>query len=145
MVLRFKLVPASVLLATGFAGFLTPFACSNSVDEQRGNVGQLCFEDEQQPCLPGLTCVQLPVEGGGYDGGECFDIVDASEGTTAATEDAYANAVPADALETGVGEGDGVGGDAALGSDAPKFALDASIELAEDGLASESSVDATAE
>jgi hypothetical protein len=77
---------ASVLLVTGL---LVALACNNSNDAQLGNIGQDCFEapDGSLSCDPGLTCVPIPGDSGGFEGGECFDL-DAGEESTAPDADA---------------------------------------------------------
>jgi predicted small secreted protein len=74
---RTHLLAACVVLA---AGVVVSFACNTTRDEQLGGTGQLCFANES--CDDGLTCVRLPLEGGGFEGGECFDLHEASEEET---------------------------------------------------------------
>ena len=76
---------ASVFLV---AGILVPLACNDFVEEQRGNVGQACFvaPDGAMSCDKDLTCVPLPLDGGGFDGGECFPL-DAGDEATEAADD----------------------------------------------------------
>jgi hypothetical protein len=98
------LLAACVVLATGV---VVSLACNTTRDEQLGGSGQLCFGDES--CELGLTCVRLPLEGGGYEGGECFDLGEASDDGTSP------DASEEDDGGGDVGEAEGEGGD----SDAP--------------------------
>ena len=102
----------TVFLAPGVllgAGILVMLACATNDDEQRGNDGQLCFSD--QDCDdPRLTCVLLPLEGGGNDGGECFCLGDACASSTVSSEDALTDGMAADSGEPA--DADGGGGDA---------------------------------
>jgi hypothetical protein len=95
------LLAACVVLA---AGVVVSLACNTARDEQLGGSGQLCFANES--CEPGLTCVRLPLEGGGFEGGECFDLGDASDDET--SSDASEEVVADD----GGGEPDGGDSDA---------------------------------
>ncbi len=107
------------LLAAGVlvgAGVLVTIACNNTQDEQFGGLGQLCFEGPggALTCDPGLTCVPIPLDGGGTDGGQCFDL-DVGDGAMSA-DDAMEDALADDAG----GEADAGGeGDSAFDSDAP--------------------------
>ncbi len=119
-------VAASLLLTFGL---LVSLACSNTDDEQRGNIGQLCFVNTESPCNPGLICVPLPLEGGGFDGGECFDLSEGGE--DGAAEDALTDAGAPDGLaadSADAEQADGGGVDAAEGEPAPEAGVDGETE-----------------
>jgi hypothetical protein len=118
------------------AGFFVALACNQLPDEQLGNVGQLCFEgpDGVLSCDPGLTCVPLPLDGGGTDGGQCFDL-EAGDESTVPADDALEDAVTTD----DAGEDASEGGEG--GSDVQEAATDAPP----DSPATEAGMDARAD
>jgi hypothetical protein len=107
------LLAACIVLTVGV---VVSVACSTTRDEQLGGSGQLCFANES--CDDGLTCVRLPLEGGGSEGGECFDLHVASD------DERSPDALEEVADDGGgdVGESEGEGGESDAPTDSPEAA-----------------------
>src|ERR1700733_10354739 len=138
---------AGVFLVTGVLG---PLACNTFVEEQRGDLGQSCFvaPDGAMSCNANLMCVELPLDGGGFDGGECFPLVEGDGSIAPADEGAEDAADAADADDADDADGDAndaEDGDSSLESGAQDAESDAPTDSPSDALGAEAGMDAKTE
>jgi hypothetical protein len=117
---------AILLLALlGGAGILAASeGCSEDpVNTQVGEIGQPCFPGDT--CVKGLVCYPFVFDGGGTDGGQCYEPINQPDAADAGRDAADAADVGTDVIDakTDVQEAASDGPD--VGVDAPDGAPDA--------------------